>query len=431
MKKILILSYNFAPRHTVGAIRPTKLAQALAREGHTVDVVTVKPFGELDHSFDSVLEELNHIYYIDRPIVIEKSAPQNTSADVKKLPCPNRSKSKNGVLRKLKLEAREIKKIINSERFASDFKKLIHANKEIFSQYDIAFSTYGPIASHLCGLVMKKEFPDIRWIADFRDPMVVNTTTSMTKPYRAGIQKRVCRRADRLVAVSNGYFKRIFGEKYSDKASVIYNGFDRADIDMESVPSDGLFSFVYVGSLYDGKRDLSVLFEVMRELVDEGKIDKADIHIKYAGNHLATLTGQASKYALEDCIDNCGVLCRSDCLKLQASARHLVLSTWNEKGEGGVFPGKFLEYIMMGKPVVSLVSGDEPASEVTVVMKRARLGITYEQATHDSDKKALKDYILADYQRFKDGMEPIFDSNPNEVEKFDFSNAARQIEELF
>jgi hypothetical protein len=57
MKKILILSYNFAPRQTVGVIRPTKLAQALTEAGNKVDVVCVKPFGNLDHSFDKALEK--------------------------------------------------------------------------------------------------------------------------------------------------------------------------------------------------------------------------------------------------------------------------------------------------------------------------------------------------------------------------------------
>ena len=86
MKNILLISYNFAPRHTVGAIRPTKLAQYLAEGGNAVDVVTVKPFGALDHSMDAVFNSVRHIYEIDRPIIKEKApapaAPAPTIDDM-------------------------------------------------------------------------------------------------------------------------------------------------------------------------------------------------------------------------------------------------------------------------------------------------------------------------------------------------------------
>ena len=425
MKKILILSYNFAPRQTVGVIRPTKLAQALAEAGNQVDVVCVKPFGNLDHSFDSALEKLN-ITHIDKIIVEEKVAPAGTKPKAAPVSAPK----KKTLIQKAKTEAREILKITRSIDFAKRFEKFVKADKEKYSSYDVCFSSYGPVASHLMGLVMKKHCPGVKWIADFRDPMVVNLTTPLTKGYRGRLQDKVCRRADRLIAVSNGYADRIFGEKYKAKSSVIYNGFDRSDVDIEGTAPDGLFSFTYVGALYAGKRDIKPLFDVLKELCDEGSIDKNDVTVKYAGNHLSTLMTQAVEYGFEDNITDYGMLPRRQCLELQASTRHLILSTWNEKGENGVFPGKFLEYIMMGRSIVSLVAGDEANSEVTVVMKRAGLGITYEQATHDTDRAALKEYVLKDYHRFKAGKAPDLHINIDEVNRFDFANAARQIEEL-
>lgn len=427
MKKILILSYNFAPRQTVGVIRPTKLAQALAEAGNEVDVVCVKPFGNLDHSFDKALTKLN-ITYIDKIIVEEKVRPQGQQP--KPAPVPNPVPKKKTLIQKVKTEGREILKITRSIGFAKRFEKLVKADKEKYSSYDACISSYGPVASHLCGLVMKKHCPNVKWIADFRDPMVVNLTTPLTKPYRAGLQEKVCRKADVLVAVSNGYAERIFGEKYKSKSSVIYNGFDRSDIDIGSVKPDGLFSFTYVGALYGGKRDIKPLFDVLNELCNEGSIDRKDIVINYGGNNLHILTDQAARFGLEGNITDHGMLPRARSLELQASARHLIHATWNEKGENGVFPGKFLEYIMMGRSIISLVSGDEPSSEVTVVVKKAGLGITYEEVTKDTDRAALKEYILNDYRNFKAGKEPALNINTDEVNRFDFANVARQIEEL-
>ncbi len=424
MKKILILSYNFAPRQTVGVIRPTKLAQALAEAGNVVDVVCVKPFGNLDHSFDEALTKLN-ITHIDKMIMEEKVRPAGQQSAPQPQP-----KKKNTLIAKAKFEAREMLKVIRSAGFAKEFEKLVKADKEKYSSYDACISSYGPIASHLCGLIIKKHCPKVKWIADFRDPMVINFTTPLTKVYRAGLQNKVCRKADRLVTVSHGYAKRIFGEKYKSKACVIYNGFDRGDIDIEGVEPDGLFSFTYLGGLYFGKRDIRPLFDVLKELCDEGSIDRKDIVINYGGNNLHILKDQASQFGLEDRICDNGMLPRAKSLELQASSRHLIHATWNEKGENGVFPGKFLEYIMMGRSIISLVSGDEPNSEVTEVVKRAGLGITYEEVTKDKDRAALKEYILNDYKSFKAGKEPVLNINTDEVNRFDFVNVAKQIEEL-
>ena len=427
MKKILILSYNFAPRQTVGVIRPTKLAQALADAGNEVDVVCVKPFGNLDHSFDAALEKLN-ITHIDKIIVEEKVRPAGTTP--KPAPAPTPAPKKKTLKQKIKTEGREILKITRSIGFAKRFEKLVKADKEKYRSYDACISSYGPVASHLCGLVMKKHCPDVKWIADFRDPMVVNLTTPLTKGYRSRLQNKVCRKADRLVAVSNGYADRIFGDKYKAKSSVIYNGFDRGDINTDGIEQDGEFSFTYVGALYGGKRDIRPLFDVLKELCDEGKIDKKDIVINYGGNNLHILADQASQYGLEGNIRDHGMLPRAKSLELQASARHLIHATWNEKGENGVFPGKFLEYIMMGRSIISLVSGDVPDSEVTVVVNKAGLGVTYEEVTKDTDRTALKEYILKDYMNYKAGRDVALDIKTDEVNRFDFANVARQIEEL-
>ena len=428
MKKILIISYNFAPRQSIGSIRPTKLAKYLAMAGNKVDVVTVKPYGDLDHSLDDALTLVNHMDCIDSRIIEEKPAAKNpaSSEEAKKCAAPK----KQGLLRKIKKELYECKKIVRSQKFANEFKKLVKSDPERFGSYDAVISSYGPVASHLCGLEFKKLCPNVKWIADFRDPMVVNTSTKITALYRNKIQKKVCKKADRLVAVSNGYYERIFDEDDKKKASVIYNGFDRTDIDRTAVASDGEFSFTYVGIMCDGKRDFSPLLKLLTELINEGEMDAADVKIKYAGSTYNVLQNQAESVGYGGQLINLGKISRSDCLKLQASSRHLLLSTWNEKGEHGVFPGKFLEYIMIGRPIISFVAGDESGSEVTYVMKRANLGVTYENATHDEDITKLREYLIRDYKAFKAGKDAEFSPLPHEVARFDFANTAKSFEEI-
>ncbi|MBQ7160322.1 MAG: glycosyltransferase [Clostridia bacterium] len=432
-KRILIISYNFAPRHTVGAIRPTKLAQYLSEAGEKVDVVTVKPFGELDHSMDGVFEHIDRLYEIDCPIIKEKApAPAATKPqakpEVRSAPAP--APRMKGLVKKLKREIYEYRRVSGSRRFAAEFKKLVKSDLDNFRSYDAVISSYGPVASHLCGLEMKALCPGVKWIADFRDPMVVNATTRLTRRSRLKIQRRVCKKADRLVAVSEGYSDKIFEGEAKNKSCVIYNGFDRRDIDLPSVSPDKSFNFTYVGALYDGKRDISPLFAVLSRLEAEGIIEKEKVRFNYAGSAFEVLRGQAKKYGLADCLYDLGRLDRDQCLKLQAASRHLVLATWNEEKEGGVFPGKFLEYIMAGRPIISLVSGNVPSSEVTRVIERGRLGVTYEDATAEDDLNKLKNYVLHDYLLWLGGEPPEFDPDESVVSSFDFRETAKRFEEL-
>ena len=431
MKKILIISYNFAPRHTVGAIRPTKLAQYLAEMGDQVDVVTVKPYGKLDHSMDAALALIHHVYEIDSVIVDQKTTSSAGPAKAQTASAPKPKQNKKSLLGRLKLEAYDLKKIRNSYKFAAAFGRLIKSNIEQFRSYDAVFSTYGPAASHLCGLKMKELCPGVLWIADFRDPMVIKWNMRSTLLQRRRIQKKVCRKADRLVAVSQGYFDRIFDGEARKKASVIYNGFDRRDVDIPAVVPDGEFSFTYVGTIWDDdNRDVSPLFRALEKLIEEGRIDAQDVCVNYAGGTFAAIKKQADSCGYTGRLADKGMLARDDCLRLQASSRHLLLATWNINDEYGVFPGKFLEYIMIGRPIISLVSGDRPDCEVTEVMKRGRLGPTYEALTREHDFPLLCEYLENDYRRFKDGLAPDYSPDAAVVESFDFANTAKQIRDL-
>lgn len=65
----------------------------------------------------------------------------------------------------------------------------------------------------------------------------------------------------------------------------IPNGYDRIDAAIfdEITPDTNMFSLAYVGALYEGKRDIGPLFSVLRQLCDEGIIQKKQIVFHYAG----------------------------------------------------------------------------------------------------------------------------------------------------
>ena len=64
-KRILIISYYFAPQNAIGAVRPTKLAKYLARMGHEVTVLCGPGMnGRRDPTLERDLRELKDVRVI-------------------------------------------------------------------------------------------------------------------------------------------------------------------------------------------------------------------------------------------------------------------------------------------------------------------------------------------------------------------------------
>ena len=95
--------------------------------------------------------------------------------------------------------------------------------------------------------------------------------------------------------------------------------------------------------MYNGKRDLSQLFRIIRILIDNEEINENNIKFYYAGKEFNILKNQASKFELEGILVNKGSVAREDSLAIQDQSDIVVVSTWNTEKDVGVIPGKIYE----------------------------------------------------------------------------------------
>ena len=84
MKKILIVSYLFAPYNTIGAIRPTKIAKYLTVQGVSVDVITGLPKNNIDEKLKNDIKNVNKVITIKHGPTIQKINNKVTSTVNKK-----------------------------------------------------------------------------------------------------------------------------------------------------------------------------------------------------------------------------------------------------------------------------------------------------------------------------------------------------------
>lgn len=414
MKKILIVSELFYPQNAIGALRPTKIRNALVKKGYLVDVIT--------KSFSSQYEspERGNIWRID---AVEKSNSLNSNVS---------AVVTSKFFKEFRCAKRTIIAINKGKHYYNHVIDFIETQNIDLSVYEAILTTFGPISSIMIGLNIKKKYPEINWICDFRDPMVVEEISVFMKPFMYIFQRMACKNANHIVAVSNGYLKRICGNQYKQKRHMIPNGYDITDkrISDDYSPSVDTLHITYVGTLYEGKRKITPFFRVLRELADEGQVDLHKICFDYAGREGSFLISQANEYDLGSIVHDHGVLPRNECLKLQFSSHLLVLSTWNNRGEEGVFPGKFLEYMLIGRPIISITDGNIPDGEVTLVMREGHFGVAYESARDKEDIKSLKDYIKTCYFEWLHKGSITFEPVQEVLERYNYDHIIEQIEEL-
>jgi len=416
-KKILLISYYFSPNNVIGAIRPTKIAERLSETGHHVDVFT---YGYTNNDGYTTGQPAYTRYCMDDSEKLQKKNPNSWIF-----------KRQSSIIQQLKKHIWTYNAHQKYRRFLKHFIHL-YDTQLCKNNYDAVFTTFGPICSLQAGLYVKKKNPHINWICDFRDPAVGEWCPLLYKPLYFYYQEKACKLADHIITVSDGYCRRICRGRYGDKAHMIPNGYDEKDKTgyEHHTLQDGKLHFTYVGALYLGERDIGPVFKAIKELIEEGAVKKENIVFDYAGTEYPVLLSQANQYSMGDIIINHNRLPRKECLALQFSSHLLVLSTWNNKGEEGVFPGKFLEYMLIEKPIVALVNGKLQNSEVKQVMTQGNLGVTYEAATEEEDFHALKEYIKMQYDSVTSTGNVKFSPNQSILNRYNYDNIIQRIEDI-
>ena len=217
------------------------------------------------------------------------------------------------------------------------------------------YSSFRPMADHFVAYRLKREFPQLVWIADFRDLPVDRHRRNVFRPdWQDRVYRKWFSRADELTTVSEGLKRRLLD--YRDRVSVIRNAprelFTPADPRLPDV-----FTLSYTGSLYPRWQDPTLLFAALRELIRSGQIPEKEIRLVYAGKDHRIWNGLVQAYGLEEISVVRGRVSLSESIRLQHESHVNVLFSWSGPHSGGVLTGKLAEYLGAGRPVLCLVNG--------------------------------------------------------------------------
>lgn len=320
----------------------------------------------------------------------------------------------------------------SSEYFVKGALKLI--DEKSIPKPDAIISTYDDFGGHNLALKLKERYSDAIWIADFRDPVGVAIKSKKYRKIFDLFSWEVSKKADYVTLVSEGIIGKIQLTESSCK-QICPNGYDEEDyqnvLSQESLLQkyySTKFRLTYTGSFYGST--LIPLLKAIRELIDEHKIEKERIELCYAGEYERRVNSEVSSQELTSIFHCFGVIKRDEAIALQHNSDVLLTAVWNRHNYKGVIGGKVLNYLMLRKPIIAIVAGDSPNSEMKKLITSVKCGFCYEEATKESDYCEVKNYIYALYlEKMKKGKIEIEYDNER-MSAYDLKNVARKYESL-
>jgi len=361
--RILIVSFFFPPYNSIGAVRVGKTVKYLLKMGHEVRVVSAEsqpcPMSlkmECPSEIVSFTTWTDYRKYFSRNV--EK---KNGGGSVH---------PQNGYLKKW------IWKVIRAFLYYPDmcagwYKSAVLIGDEISRNWkpEVIYASAMPFTGFMIASELSRRH-HIPWIAEFRDLWVDNHAYEYPiwrKIIEQRLEKKVVDTAAALVTVSAPLADTL-RRKYSKPVSVITNGFDLDDYEVEiRPPASDVLRIIYTGVIYEGKQDVKPLFMAIGRNINILSRIKIVFYCPAINEHY--ISSMAKLYRVDSAVEIKQPISHSAALLEQRTADVLLLLLWNDPKERGVFTGKLFEYLGARRPILAIGNTENVASELLTKRK--------------------------------------------------------------
>jgi len=192
--------------------------------------------------------------------------------------------------------------------------------KENFSAI---ISSSSPVTSHIIASRLRQEYR-IPWLADFRDLWTQNHDypyPRCRKFFEKRLELKTIQPADALSATSEFWAEKLKNLHKKENVYTITNGFDPDTIDGRPEELTEKFTITHTGQIYAGKQDPLKILTALKELIEEGLMDRKDIEFRLYGPERTWLEKEIKKYGLSDIARQYGTVPRDVSLKKQPNRR--------------------------------------------------------------------------------------------------------------
>lgn len=367
LKKLLLISYYWPPAGGGGVQRWLKMSKYLPENGWTPIVYTAQPENFVAED-QSLVDEIHPDIQIIRTPIFEPYGIYAKFTGQKK-----GSSNYSGFIDNKKPSlTKKISLFIRSNFFIPDARKFwIRPSIKYLSKWlkenpvDAIVSTGPPHSMHVIALALKKKYPNIPWVADFRDPWTnidfykdLKMMPFADRKHRR-LEKQVLQAADEIVTVTWSWseeFKDLSGGR---AIKTILNGFDPKDFENFQTEKSSKFIICHLGSMNKDRNPIN-LWKAIKLVLDKNPNFKNQLEIHLIGPVDHTIRQNLATHGLEDYTTFQNFIPHKEAIQFLQKCQLLLLPINDTPNSQGILPGKLYEYLATKIPILSLgpLTGD-------------------------------------------------------------------------
>lgn len=366
--RLLLIAYYFPPLGMGGVQRPLKLAKYLPEFGWDVTVVTVAEPA---------------YYALDQSLVSE--LPPSVTVRKVKAPDPGRW---------LRMHTRTgkpsghrqppppswIRKVQQIARWPDDkfpfVKPAVRAVSRMIAEnpFDVVITTSPPPSVHRVGMSIQKKHR-IPWVADFRDPWLVQDgdwgPTRFHQRYAKKLRNQFIENADVAIAANHAIAAGWESLRSRGPIEVIHNGYDEADFgnDVSAPANDAEFRVLFYGTLASTVDPTPAM-----RLISAWRAQNPDrrIRISHVGLSIGLDTGAiAQSCGLSEMFESIGYLAHRDAIAQLCQADVIVIPLTIKRGFASTVPGRLFEALRSLRPILFVGPTDGETARILQPVENA------------------------------------------------------------
>jgi glycosyltransferase involved in cell wall biosynthesis len=309
----------------------------------------------------------------------------------------------------------------------SEFSAFYEYAKELTKKVklDYVLVTAQPYLMHRLGYKLKKDFPEIKWVADYRDAWTTSEINLVNKGKLFTLLGKIDKRLERkwlsnasfITSVSYPLAERI-SKTFNLPGYEIQNGFELTEFDeLGDVGKFDKFTITYVGTLYPGQ-NIELFIDAMKRLIDEGKtnielsLPGLSFDVEQTERVRRVMTGYEKYVSITERIP------KLDTLLIEKKSHLLLYVGW--EGFTGVIGSKVYEYLASGTKLL-VAPGDN--SCIDEIMEHSKAG------AYHSSVDEVYNYLKNQYAEFENGNAQV-NTMSDEIMTYSRENQARLLAEL-
>jgi hypothetical protein len=427
--RILLISYLFPPMGGIGVQRALSIARYLPDHGFELHVLRAPNAAGpvIDPALANLVPSNVHqhgAFTPEVPFALRQKAWQWLNR--KKNRRPINTTAKLVTTGKQPLASQVIRKVLAPEPEILWVPFALRVARKIVKQYkiDAAIITAPPFSAFVVGNKLKRIFPNLKIIADFRDEWLefyLNNNAFQNNPYArkraVEIERETVERADAVVAVNDmslATIRKRYPEQSSTKFHRIANGYDPAvfsGFKPRENQSDKLI-VTHMGTAYlnSSPRHYAAALNGLPENVRNAIVTRFVGRIEDAEKHF--LSGVKSEIQL------LGFMPQNKALGYLEDTDYLLLTMTDKIS----MPGKAYEYLATGKPILAIAAAD---SEVGNFIRQTNAGY----CADPGNVEEIRSMILNAVRRKQQGAKPPA-PQPSIVEQYARPHLVRQFANL-